>query len=73
MTDMRTGKWLRSGGLGCPDREAAAPRKHSIYYAEWNREVGLFHTLTKEVGLVHTDKQGGGVYAVRLDQGYRFS
>lgn len=31
------------------------------------------HTADKAVELIHTDKQGGSVYSVLLDQGHRLS
>lgn len=34
---------------------------------------GVIAELNIGVELVHSDKQGGGVYAIQLDQGYRFS
>lgn len=32
-----------------------------------------FIELNGEAGLLHTDKQGGGVYVIQLDQRARFS
>lgn len=54
-------------------RDCYTPEVQHVHYIEWNREVGSLYTLNKEMGLVHADKQGGRVYAIQVDQGYRFS
>lgn len=44
-----------------------------MFVLELNSEEGYCIQLDKEVGLLHTDKQGGRVYGIQLDQGDRFS
>lgn len=44
-----------------------------LFYTVEQRSRGHRIQLNKEVGLLHTDEQGGGVYGIQLDQGDGFS
>lgn len=44
-----------------------------VYYLQLTERQGYYIQLNKEVGLLHTDKQGGRAYGMQLGQGGRFS
>lgn len=58
--------WALSG------RNYSTQEAQPVCYIQLNMEEGYFTQLNKEVGLLHTSKQGGRVYGPQLDKTDRF-
>lgn len=69
-TDGHIKRKLGLGNLSSQVEKPQHPRSSVfIIYREW----GYCIQLNKETGLLHTDKQGGMVYGIQLEQRDKFS